>query len=856
MAESHTSPSPQLLAHHDTSKDHHVDPKDAPASNVSPYVADILDSSVCDNTWTAIEGDVALASRLQSNDKQPHATFLLNALSLLASTIDDQAVLFDSAAHHIARDWVAVQVPLHELRQAVRDTMAMVEAGSELAGWPRILAVGLVEKVRARRERDCDSDDSDCDSDEEDQEDDGKEDEEDKLRTILTALKAYRPDLLSVHGCELYASGRLRLAHVDAHAFVASVRNDCAEESELSMREQLSPWLAHIFSIQRALATRDKTINARLPSLEDDFVRYDVTLGLRTVCVTPAAASRPPGRMTWVGFEVGGDANVHSSVRSEDSLGVVKLSYQPQLKDGRPTEGEVLDLVHADGWLPGVVRHTSWERNKARIVVATADSPSLGLAREKEIVHMASVGDPLSQCRTPLQMLKVAYDATETHLQLLNRGIIHRDFSWFNILCNPRHEPRTLATKTAVTGIPCIDYVLTDDASKEPRCLIVDFDYAERYPQELKEAVGTPAFIACELSISKPSERPVNPRLRHLLPRFRALEDLPVFRRAFPDDDGTFVETFAAIVALEEERDELLAFEDYKNPLDPALKDTDPKDVVHDPCYDIQSIYWVLLWFFALAQPATASSENDVNLTEGSAFADFVSTMLEHRIGYEYDRKHYLTRGLSLTVHPAFRHLEFGLLRSLAAYLAVPWHMYKGDHPRLKVPLKPEHAHIAMRRLLLAEIYKLTTDETERHASNWPLDPSRPRDISARNKYYRREGYGYWSPTPMQWHGAECEAVDADAAILKRQLLDNATHGHGTKRNADDAEIEDNAASSKRQKHEQGTSCGDDEYSQEPVALEQAATSSRSAAARCAKLKDDRWLFFNRWSPIPIPLPE
>ncbi|KZV87641.1 hypothetical protein EXIGLDRAFT_620387 [Exidia glandulosa HHB12029] len=138
--------------------------------------------------------------------------------------------------------------------------------------------------------------------------------------------------------------------------------------------------------------------------------------------------------MTWVGFEIGGDPKVLDSVCTKDCVGVVKVSYQDT--QGKFKEGELLDRVHADGWLPGVVRHTFWEREEARKVgdVTLPDNDPNRIVRVKETIHLGSVGDPLSQCSTPLQMLKVAYDAAETHLQLLKRGVLHRDLSWFNIL--------------------------------------------------------------------------------------------------------------------------------------------------------------------------------------------------------------------------------------------------------------------------------------------------------------------------------------------------------------------------------------------------------------------------------------
>ncbi|KZV87643.1 hypothetical protein EXIGLDRAFT_723487 [Exidia glandulosa HHB12029] len=535
-------------------------------------------------------------------------------------------------------------------------------------------------------------------------------------------------------------------------------------------------------------------------------------------------AAKPPGRMTWVGFEIGGDSDALDSVCKEPCVGVVKISYQNN--EDRWKEGELLDTVHADGWLPGVVRHVYWGRDVKADVgdMTVSDTNPDRVDGVKETLQLRSVGDPLSQCTTPLQMLKVAYDATETHLQLLKRKIIHRDFSWYNILCNPWHDQRTLDDKKPLAGIPCIDYILTGDTTKEPCCLIADFDHAGRYPDIYKpgyegscQKIATPMFCAIETSTDTPLVRKVDAyMLETLTTKFRDVEALAVFQQAFPEGDAGFVEMFEKVVELEQKRARLMT-----RPENEALRFTDPATVVHEPWYDVQSIFWSILWFFVRALP---EGREPRDVMDGD-FSTFANTLLTHKIGKEKNRTDdfFYWDGPRSYLHPDLVHFA-DLIRDLALYLSVPWHMYK-NHPEFKLP--DDHAHTAVRRLLLAEIYTLNQPK---NPLNVTLDPTQPRII---HTIYNHLTIGL----PVLWRAP--------------------------KRKAELAELDERDADAKRHRVQGDDKLGVALVASEPTtAVGKAVLGHRcyergclpqSAGARAEKLRDDRYLFFGVGVRKPLP---
>ena len=79
----------------------------------------------------------------------------------------------------------------------------------------------------------------------------------------------------------------------------------------------------------------------------------------------------------------------------------------------RMREGEILDKIHKDGWVPGVARHAfTWRAPDTDAVSAPgSEGAEEGvLNRVREIIALWSVGEPLSQCTTVRQFLYVLYD--------------------------------------------------------------------------------------------------------------------------------------------------------------------------------------------------------------------------------------------------------------------------------------------------------------------------------------------------------------------------------------------------------------------------------------------------------------
>ncbi|EJD48530.1 hypothetical protein AURDEDRAFT_112962 [Auricularia subglabra TFB-10046 SS5] len=396
----------------------------------------------------------------------------------------------------------------------------------------------------------------------------------------------------------------------------------------------------------------------------------------------------------------------------------VKAHSLPQLP---LTEGELLRYLHKDGWLPGLVRYHDFPQRDDTIEATIKGETHV---RFKEILHLASVGEPLTQCGTPRQILEVAYDLAETHLQMLKRKIIHRDLSWFNVLCKPKHDPATLKDKSELTGIPCVEKIFGNEDGK-PVVLLIDLDHATHtdriWKSEYKtglERTGTPMFIATELSGSGMHRFDYTRGLtkddvEDLTNALAAIEKHEaIFQRAFPGDSGsTFMEDFAKVIVQEKARKKVRPrVELYSNPLE-----------LHRAHHDVQTIYWTMLWSFARALPrgheAFDASETALN--------SFCYGMLSHSLGNEANRLTYLKdeKGSIAYLHPSLGH--FGrLFRSLALYFSIPWHLYLKNGS-----VKIDHAHHAIRRILLAEIVFLRTEAGQKF--NLALDKTQPRIFEA-----------------------------------------------------------------------------------------------------------------------------
>ncbi|EJD48514.1 hypothetical protein AURDEDRAFT_162472 [Auricularia subglabra TFB-10046 SS5] len=550
-----------------------------------------------------------------------------------------------------------------------------------------------------------------------------------------TSLR-YRPDLSIVHGL-LIDNGRLRLASLNACGSWAS-GSETIGKVDIRVDDKVvghtipstDTWIAFVVLLYKAHAERDTRFS--LTHSENKSAQWEVALPGFKPTVRPFHVTLPPGRMTWASFVLDLPESDVSPPTRTLAKGFLKTSWQDS--SAVVNETFLLGYAHTDTWLPGLVRHWTSAIDERR-TITLPDGSSEHTTRWKELVYLASVGQPLSQCKSALHLLKVIYDAAETHLHLLTEGILHGDMSWFNILCNPWHDNATLSVQPVAEGIPCIDFILTGDAKKSQPCaLVLDLDHAALVQviymkgyNGRREKTGTPMFVSVELSSKTAVSSGSTRRLASIEDRLAELDNRrDLYARAFPDGDNDFMNNFRYVVEEEKKR---IAADDKAY--------TDPKSL-HRPHHDVESLYWVLLWAFARACPSGHSPHGTLN----DPLTLFADVMLEHRLGEETLRCPLIFgEGVSEEVfHPLLREHFYPALEALAIYLSVPWQLYAPD-------VHPCHAHVALRRLLLP----LIDDIVKKKIPDVSFNTAQPRTIlSRRAGQDRKIATGPGTPTLMK----------------------------------------------------------------------------------------------------------
>ncbi|EJD48483.1 hypothetical protein AURDEDRAFT_183400 [Auricularia subglabra TFB-10046 SS5] len=494
-----------------------------------------------------------------------------------------------------------------------------------------------------------------------------------QLLWYVSALNRYRPDLDTVYGIYIVANTIRVLSHTACGT----------TESPSVALDHVETWVAFVVHLYHAHLSRDASFSPAARNV-DRRARWSVTTSQNAPAIfRPFHAGPSPGRVTWLSFE-------QDAASPQLASGFLKVSWQDA--SARFNEPDLLERAHKGGWLPGLVRHWSARRVTSRTV-------SLGASeRVQEIVHLASIGDPLSQCRSALHLLKVVFDAIGVHENLLGEDIIHRDLSWFNLLCNPRHDPATEKIKPVKSGVPSIDFILTGNPS-EPCALVLDLDhgavmtelYSEKYEPRSKKS-GTPMFAAVELSSAIPEA--TGSVTVELLARLAAFDKLPeAWRsRAFPGDEGRFMSVFNQIFELESLR--LGPRHEHHRAM------TDPSSY-HRPRHDMESLYWIVVWALLRASPLL---EGPAGLARDVALSGPANVLLSHKLGInERGRTAILQNPPTECMHDVLSSRFGELLVDMATYIRIPWHLYEGKIEKLA----PNHVHIAFRRMLLVKIYEL-----------------------------------------------------------------------------------------------------------------------------------------------------
>ncbi|EJD43126.1 hypothetical protein AURDEDRAFT_167805 [Auricularia subglabra TFB-10046 SS5] len=626
------------------------------------------------------------------------------------------------------------------------------------------------------------------------------ETDEGQLKSYITTAKRYRPDLPTVHGF-LVHRGHIQLSQLNASGMWSSEVTDIGD---------LKAWVALVILVYQSYQQSDLKLsyNAQQP----DFPRWDFSdaaasipseAGARPLVLAPFYVASAPGRVTWASYEVASASlstdDATTAFNESEVQGFWKTSWQ---QEGRSQERELLDRLHTNGWLPGLVRpypgrpadrlqvptpddiiHRAYaqavrrssvdsvvepiiagresdasseydssctfcendqgnedgdedagDAGKPAFFPSLPDKPPKFVTRVQEIVHLASIGEPLSQCASPRELLEIAYDLLQVHIHMWDEGVLHRDISWFNVLRKPKHyiggeeKPQPCIKKILYRLAP--EDALSETGSEDdlsPTVLLTDLDHAidknvlGLQKGDDRERTGTAMFISFELSDDKAQYPHLGPPAwANLLDALTFVDHntlgAAAFSRAFPNGDGGLVEQLKTIRELELNRHHYGKLSGRPT---------------HNPRHDAESIYWLLLYAFARARPRGAPQETDE--ARLNQLAAFCNTMLTHKVGDETARRQYLSPdGLLLQglFHPSLSAFE-DLLRAMGSYLSIPWHCYP-------TTVSPDHVHIAFRRMLLGYLLRLDAAPLDQ-----ALDTERPRRLEKGREGER--GHSAWS---------------------------------------------------------------------------------------------------------------
>lgn len=284
-----------------------------------------------------------------------------------------------------------------------------------------------------------------------------------QLASYMSSLRRYRPDLPTVYGYTI-AKGKIQIAGLNACEMFVSAPEPWSTSS---------PWVAYVSLVYRSVNDRDNRFN--YATSQTLFYRWDVRHGSDHFAVAPFHISRPPGRITFASFQLlpvhqdHDDGQMQDFFLNREAQGFWKLSSQDA--KSRWHEGDLLDYVHRKGWVPGVARHESVIRDPQDRAISGG-----GMERVKESILLRSIGEPLSRCATPRELLYVLYDALEgtkrslpllridkhasAHAHMCDLGVLHRDISWNNVLCHPKHFSTQRDNDSREKARPCIKSIM------------------------------------------------------------------------------------------------------------------------------------------------------------------------------------------------------------------------------------------------------------------------------------------------------------------------------------------------------------------------------------------------------------
>ncbi|KAI0772854.1 hypothetical protein BD413DRAFT_35975 [Trametes elegans] len=250
--------------------------------------------------------------------------------------------------------------------------------------------------------------------------------------------------------------------------------------------------------------------------LHDTTIRFEerTDLGPPTWMISTPQGTYRRAEIVFVGHPWGRGTIVLRVVSPDGVVVMIKEYFSDS--DRRYEEGELLDYIHENGFVPGTVRRRSVETvqspNGGDLVFRSEDGMKV---RRKRRLVLIDVGEDLRDAKSVNDLLMTMYDALEVHRTLAQEcHVLHRDMSLYNILMYPQWG-KTQNSKILKNAPPLIEDILAGEKkgdSSQARCLLIDFDngaklvlskakHAKEALRELQYRTGTPMYIARAVAI-------------------------------------------------------------------------------------------------------------------------------------------------------------------------------------------------------------------------------------------------------------------------------------------------------------------------------------------------------------------
>jgi len=211
--------------------------------------------------------------------------------------------------------------------------------------------------------------------------------------------KAARVDMVRVFGACAKVQG-YQFTRVDACGAVVSPTYGWS-------KTDFNPLLRYVIAVYKSESERDKDCFTYVQGTEQIWT---IKLG-EVLTVRPFYATYPPGRATWVA----------AGFNEEGERRLVKVSNIDV--NVRSSEQDLYEKAHSKGWIPGLARAV-----ETKVISSTpVTEGEVPIARRKTAVVLGSTGEPLNNCGSVFEFLKVMYDALQStlHNPLVRVAIPH-----------------------------------------------------------------------------------------------------------------------------------------------------------------------------------------------------------------------------------------------------------------------------------------------------------------------------------------------------------------------------------------------------------------------------------------------